>query len=264
MKNRASDGKGRGRRDLIRPIDRRPARLFAIGDIHGCFTELDVLLTHLIDKQGLSQEDQVIFIGDYIDRGPASRAVIARLIDFKKAFPETVFLRGNHEDMLMSFLGLGGHAGQAYLANGGQEFFESYGIQPLAPLSETLAQIPDSHRTFFAELECGVSVAEFVFVHAGLRPTNALELQNIHDLIWIRTEFTTKPHELGKTIVFGHTPYEDVLIHLPYKVGIDTGLVYGNKLSCVELVEGDLYQVDFGEMDVKVASLKDRLGSTTA
>jgi serine/threonine protein phosphatase 1 len=78
--------------------------------------------------------------------------------------------------------------------------------------------------------------------------------------MWIRSEFTTHEHSLGRTVVFGHTPFEDVLLHMPFKIGIDTGAVYGNKLSCVELVDGLLYQVEAGERDIRVHSLTERLG----
>lgn len=247
----------------IRKIDEIPTRLFAIGDLHGCADELRSLLTYLKTTLSLGSSDLVIFIGDYIDRGLKSKDVIDLLVDFKEQFPSTVFLRGNHEDMFLSFLGLGGESGDSFLPNGGEQTLESYGIPKETPALAVLSLLPEKHRRFFTTLEVGVSVAEFLFVHAGVRPGRPLEEQEVHDLMWIRGDFTGHIHELGKTVVFGHTPFEDVLIHLPYKIGIDTGLVYGNLLSCVELVEGDLYQVDFGESRVKVASLRHRFGSTT-
>ena len=113
----------------------------------------------------------------------------------------------------------------------------------------------------FKGLELGVMLAEFVFVHAGINPRVPLEQQSSHDVMWIRGDFTHAPHSVGKTVVFGHTPFEDVLLHLPYKIGIDTGLVFGNRLSVVELVHGQLYQIEQGETKVKSFSLRDRLGS---
>ncbi len=247
----------------IRRITSIPRRLFAVGDIHGCSRELLSLLKHLEGPLALSNEDLVVFIGDYIDRGVFSKIVVDQLIEFKTKFPSTVFLRGNHEDMFLSYLGLGGYAGEVYLDNGGVQTLESYGIPEHTPPLSVLSLIPEKHRRFYNELEYGVEVAEFLLVHAGIRPGVELDQQNPHDLMWIRAEFTTSEHSLGKTVVFGHTPYEDVLIHLPYKVGIDTGAVYGNMLSCIELVEGDVFQVDFGDTTVKAASLRDRLGSRT-
>jgi serine/threonine protein phosphatase 1 len=248
---------------VVRSIEKRPRRLFAVGDIHGCHRELAFLLNHLESEEKLSSEDLVIFIGDYVDRGTASKLVIDRLIDFKKKFPDTVFLRGNHEDMFLAYMGIAGFGGDVYLSNGGIQTLASYGLPEDIPPFSVLSALPDNHRRFLNELEFGVIVAEFLFVHAGVRPGVPLEQQNAHDLMWIRGEFTTKEHEIGKTVVFGHTPFEDVYVHLPYKIGIDTGLVYGNTLTCIELVEGTLYQVDFAEENVKVASLKDHLGSKT-
>jgi serine/threonine protein phosphatase 1 len=105
----------------------------------------------------------------------------------------------------------------------------------------------------------GVQVGEFVFVHAGVSPARSFDDQSEEDLMWIRQEFVQSEHNLGKTVVFGHTPFEDVLLNLPYKIGIDTGLVYGNKLSAVELVHGELLQIDRGDSSVRVSSLQERL-----
>lgn len=257
------DFQGEGADDIatVRVITERPSRLFAIGDIHGCADELHSLLRALVDKEAVSSSDQVIFLGDYIDRGPASKDVVSQLLAFRARYPKTVFLKGNHEDMFLDFLGFGGRLAQSCLVNGGEETFHSYGINPLQPVSDIVAQMPSDHVDFFRNLELGVSLAEFLFVHAGVNPFNPLEKQLVRDLMWIRREFTTFEHNLGKTVVFGHTPFEDVLIHLPFKIGIDTGLVYGNKLSAVELVHGSLYQVDRGDSVVRQSSLRDRLDS---
>jgi serine/threonine protein phosphatase 1 len=246
---------------LVRTIAERPRRIYAFGDIHGCYDELDRVLQFLINQESAGAEDQFIFIGDYIDRGPSSRQVLERLIRFKGEFPKTVFLKGNHEDMLLDFLGLGGSSGEVYLANGGIEFFKSYGIVPEGALSEIRARLPEAHLEFVKNLEHGVSLGEFIFVHAGIDPQIDLSAQKAHTLMWVRAQFIQKEHNLGKTVVFGHTPFEDVMLHLPYKIGIDTGLVYGNRLTVVELVEGGVYQIDRGGEDVYVSSLKDRLDS---
>jgi serine/threonine protein phosphatase 1 len=240
----------------IRVIADRPSRLFAIGDIHGCSDELAVMLNELTKKEGVSSSDLVIFMGDYIDRGPASKDVIAQLLAFRERFPSTVFLKGNHEDMLLDFLGLGGHLGENYLLNGGEEFFSSYAIDAVGAVDEVRGRLPAEHLEFICSLEVGVSLAEFLFVHAGISPFRELDKQRSRDLMWIRRDFTTFEHNLGKTVVFGHTPYENVMVHLPFKIGIDTGLVYGNKLSAVELVHGGLFQVEKGEKTVIRGTLK--------
>jgi len=243
----------------IRPLTERPRRLFAFGDIHGCYDELERLLQHLLFNLNIDTNDQLIFIGDYIDRGPSSRQVIERLLRLKDEFPKTVFLKGNHEDMLLDYLGLGGNSAEVYLVNGGAEFFKSYDIAPGGPISEMRAKLPAEHMEFFTNLELGVTLGEFVFVHAGIDPALSLEEQSARTLMWVRSQFIQSEHKLGKTVVFGHTPFEDVMVQLPYKIGIDTGLVYGNRLTAIELVEGNAYQIDRGGEDVYVSSLKSRL-----
>jgi serine/threonine protein phosphatase 1 len=235
--------------------------LFVVGDIHGNYSELSLLLDHVSAKHNPDVEDQFIFIGDYIDRGPASRQVIDRMLEIQRVWPKTVFLKGNHEEMLMSFLGMGGANGQFYLPNGGLAFFASYGVEPVGPLSDLISKLPVAHLEFMQNLELGVSLAEFIFVHAGLNPAKSLSEQDSADMLWIRKEFILAPHDFGKTVVFGHTAFNDVHLDLPYKIGIDTGVAYGNKLSLVELVNGDLYQVAVGETAVQHRSLRELLSA---
>ena len=243
----------------MRVITDRPKRIFAIGDLHGCLDELNLIITFLKEEQGACSEDLFVFIGDYIDRGKESRQVIEYLLSLQSEWPRTVFIKGNHEDMLLDFLGLGGRCGDVYLSNGGDEFLKSYGLDPALPQSELLERLPVEHLEFLKKLELAVCLAEFVFVHAGVSPDRPLEEQDLRDLMWIRADFIHAEHRLGKTVVFGHTPFEDVLLHLPFKIGIDTGLVYGNKLSVVELVHGTLYQVEREGLEVGVHDLSARL-----
>lgn len=246
---------------VIRRIDARPARLFAFGDIHGCNAELNLMLEHLASEHSASADDHYIFMGDYIDRGPDSKGVIDTLINWSHSYPNSVFLRGNHEDMLLDFIGMGGSAGSVYLGNGGAEFFKSYGINPDGPLAEVAKSLPREHLKFFTSLEHGVTLGEFLFVHAGIDPALTLDQQKAHNIMWIRAQFIPRHHDLQKTVVFGHTPFADVYVHMPYKIGIDTGLVYGNMLSVVELVDGTVFQLDAGGDKVKVSSMRDRLNS---
>jgi serine/threonine protein phosphatase 1 len=120
MKNKKAKGSDEAE---IRVVTERPPRLFAFGDIHGCNTELRVLLESLRSDHQVTTADQFVFVGDYIDRGPDSKGVIDTLLAWKEEFPRTVFLKGNHEDMLLAFLGMGGSSGEVYLVNGGAEFF---------------------------------------------------------------------------------------------------------------------------------------------
>lgn len=249
------------RADVIRLIVDRPRRLFAIGDIHGHADEVGLLLDYLVDKKSCSTEDLVVFIGDYIDRGNGSKQVIERMLAVKRDWPKTVFLKGNHEEMLLSFLGCGGPNGEFYLRNGGNTFFQSYGIDGLGSLTSMKEQIPEAHLAFLQSLELGVSIGEFIFVHAGVSPTRSLEKQREEDLLWIREDFLHHPHPFEKTVVFGHTAFNQVFVDLPYRIGIDTGVAYGNRLSAVELFHGELYQIAVGGRSIHESRLNQLLAS---
>lgn len=235
------------------PRKKAPAepRLFAIGDIHGCVDELAVMLAAIAPVAG----DTVVFVGDYIDRGPASREVVDLLLEFQDGPANAVFLKGNHEDMLLSFMGLPGRYGESFIFNGGVPTLESYGIGE-ADLDATRERIPPRHLKFFSALQHSYLRPPFLFVHAGVKPGIPLEEQNDEDLLWIRQDFIFYPHQLDTTVVFGHTPMRTVMVDLPFKLGIDTGLVYGGKLSCVELTEGLVYQLGRGSRHIKKVRLE--------
>jgi len=209
-------------------------RIFAIGDIHGCMDKLGTLIDQLDIE---FEHDTVVFIGDYIDRGPRSFEVVEYLINFKKRHQNIVFLKGNHEDMLEKYLS--GVDRFTYLANGGQQTLDSYLEQDRIPKT---FPIPDSHLDFFKSLVLFFETDRYIFVHAGLKNKIPLNLQKSHDLLWIRGEFIHSDYDFGKQVVFGHTPFPEPLV-LPNKIGIDTGAVYGNKLTCVKLPELEFYQV---------------------
>ncbi len=221
-------------------------RLFAIGDIHGCPDELDAILKAIAPVAG----DTVVFVGDYVDRGPSARDVIELALEVEKSGAEGVFLKGNHEDMMLSYLGMPGNYGESFLFNGGVATLESYGVRE-DDLAEAVHHLPAKHLDFYNRLAISYLRPPYLFVHAGIMPTRQLEEQQTEDLLWIRQEFIFNPHRIDATVVFGHTPMRGVMIDLPYKLGIDTGLVYGGKLTCVEFNEGVLYQVSRGSRQVK-------------
>ena len=231
--------------------------LFAIGDLHGCPDELEVLLDHL----GPAGDDTLVFLGDYVDRGPGVRLLMDRLVELRSEPVGTIFLRGNHEDMLLSYLDYGGRHGSAYLANGGAETLRSYGIPPDVAGRSAAAMIPPSHLQFLLDLALSFARDRYLFVHAGIRPGTPLEEQDEEDLLWIREEFFTREHPLPYTIVYGHTPDREARIHLPYHVGLDTGLVYGNKLSCLDCTTERLLQVRRGGTRVVARDLVDAVRS---
>jgi len=235
-------------------------RIFAVGDIHGCLAPLETLLDHLVEQK-LSQDDYVVFIGDYIDRGPDSKGCVDALLSFQLSIPATcIFLRGNHEDMLLAYLEISGSGGPGYLANGGAECLRSYGLESATPIDQLISGIGDSHMNFYRSLERYAILGDYVFAHAGLSPLRDLRFQLDEDLYWIREDFIENMHYFKKTVVFGHTPFQDVFFNLPYKIGIDTGLVYQNKFSAIEVTEERIFQIQASRSEVEEVTFKDRGG----
>jgi serine/threonine protein phosphatase 1 len=230
---------------------------YVIGDIHGCFAEVACLMENL----PLAQSDRIVFLGDYVDRGPDSKGVISYLLNLSQQVSnEIIFLKGNHEDMFLAYLGLPGHYGDMFLYNGGGATLASYGISPtgIQGGDEVSSRLPPGHLDFLRNLRSYEVEAGFLCVHAGVHPLKSLEEQTDVETLWIRHEFIFNRHRLPYTVIFGHTPQKEILFDLPYKIGIDTGLVYGNKLSCIELQEKVLFQVDRKSRKVKQSSIKDK------
>jgi serine/threonine protein phosphatase 1 len=231
---------------------------YVIGDIHGCFEELACLVENL----PLAASDRIVFLGDYVDRGPDSERVISYLLRLTQQISnEVIFLKGNHEDMFLAYLGLPGQYGDMFLYNGGGATLASYGITAAAANgTKVLPQLPAAHVEFLRNLRSFYLAEPFLCVHAGVHPLKSLDKQSESEMLWIRQEFITNPHRLPYTIIFGHTPQKEVFFDLPYKVGIDTGLVYGNKLSCIELREKTLFQIERKSRKVKRTLIKHKWG----
>lgn len=196
-------------------------RLLAVGDIHGCLDHLE----RLMDRVAPTPSDRIVFLGDYIDRGPDGRGVIDYLIDFGRRFPKSVFIKGNHEAMFLDFLA--GRNPWLFLYNGGASTLESY-------REEGGVRIPKTHLDFLENLPLYYETGGFIFVHAGMRPGKSLEEQQEKDLLWIRDEFIRSSFDWGKTVVFGHTPQQTPLLE-KNRVCVDTGAVFGNALSCCDV-----------------------------
>lgn len=207
--------------------------ILAVGDLHARYDLLQRLLDELLPK--LPPETRLVFLGDYIDRGPAAAKVVQRLIKLKQERPETVFLMGNHEHMLLD--AVEGVRVPIFLFNGGLETLASYGLGP-----DDIGRLPAGHLEFLRGLRLFHETDDYLFVHAGLRPGVEVERQEEHDMIWIREEFFGAGHDFGKTVVFGHTPFGQPLVR-PGLIGIDTGAVYGNFLTCLLLPEMEFYSL---------------------
>jgi len=208
-------------------------RIFVIGDIHGCYERLKTLL----EKLHIKNNDMLIFLGDYIDRGTDSKKVVEEVINLKSQY-HIITLLGNHEKMLLDILQKSLPI-EMWLFNGGETTLLSYGIKKYNISSDLF---PPEHIEFFKSLLPYYEMDNYIFVHAGLKPNIPLEKQSIDDLVWIRDEFIYSDCDFGKVVVFGHTPLAEPLF-LKNKIGIDTGAVYGEKLTCLVLPEKEIIQI---------------------
>ncbi|MGD9034509.1 MAG: metallophosphoesterase [Desulfobacteraceae bacterium] len=210
-------------------------RLFIIGDIHGCLDPLRRMMD-MIDWR--PEEDGLIFLGDYIDRGLDSKGVVDYIIEISNSSPLVQCLMGNHENILLDFLSTGDP--RLLLLNGGITTLESYQVEDRG---EEEALIPPEHVAFFEDLFLYIELDDYYVVHAGFRPGVEIEKQATEDLIWIREPFIFSDHDFGKKVIFGHTPLSEPLV-MDNKIGLDTGAVYGNKLTCLELPRMKFYSVE--------------------
>lgn len=204
-------------------------RILAVGDLHGCVDKLQILMAGLGWNP---EEDLLVFIGDYVDRGPDSAGVIEHLLGLYQWTDNIVCLKGNHEQILLDFLE--GKNEQTFLFNGGDATIESYGGEE--------AGFPEDHFEFLISLPPYYETEDYIFVHAGLRDGIPLENQTEEDLIWIRDEFIYSDYDHGKLVIFGHTPRQEPLV-MHNKICIDTGAVFGGNLTCLELPSMVFYSV---------------------
>lgn len=216
------------------------SRLFAIGDIHGCFDQLRTLIQKKIRA---SKEDKIIFVGDYIDRGSKVKEVIDFVIDLKMSGFDIIPLLGNHEAMLLDALD-DNNLLFRWIYNGGTETLRSFGINSLKELDE-------QYVIFFRSLVYYYTYDNYFFVHAGFDEKSAEPLSDKHSMVWIRTETYTDPRFTGKIIVHGHTPVSvwecrENVANGSNVINIDTGCVYSHfegygKLTAIELNSRKLF-----------------------
>lgn len=223
-------------------------RVYAIGDIHGRADLLRGLHEKITaDAAGHAVDRKVaVYLGDYVDRGENSREVIDLLLDEPLPGMYSVFLLGNHEDAMLSFLDDPG-VGANWVLNGGEATLMSYGVgHPRdGDLSERWRLIqaglrknlPSRHLEFLRSLELGHIEGGYLFVHAGIRPGLRFERQAREDMLWIRDEFLASSADHGVCVVHGHTITTSVEV-LPNRIGIDTGAYFSGKLTCLVL-EGE-------------------------
>jgi serine/threonine protein phosphatase 1 len=206
-------------------------KVFAVGDIHGCFQKLEKLLNRLpVDPE----RDFLIFLGDYLNRGPDSQQVIRLLIEVKRKVRNAVFLLGNHEHGLLEYARTGDPEHLRTIRPLGLEAtLESYENSPVRSMRD-LSFLPEDHRNFIEHLVPYYRLGDYLFIHAGVIPGEDLDHCSLDRLLMVRDTFLSYRGHLDATVVFGHTPFETPFV-TENKIGIDTGAVYGNLLTAVEL-----------------------------
>lgn len=201
-------------------------RIFAIGDIHGCLHTLIALLNGL----PIGPQDKVIFLGDFVDRGPHSRKVIDYLIKLKKENPNWVMLRGNHEEVLLE-----------YFIGRGHIIFHPYTLLQWVENDEVL--IPRSHLQFLMELPDYYETNDYFFVHGGVDASKGLKEQTKDDFLW--TYCILPGREDKRTIVRGHQVVNEVEINSECNyISVDTGCCFKEfgHLSAIELPSKKIYR----------------------
>jgi calcineurin-like phosphoesterase family protein len=215
-------------------------RVYAIGDVHGCADRLSEL-HHVIAEDLVRRPIDaplLIHIGDYVDRGPDSAGVV-RLLAAGPPLPgvPTVNLMGNHEDTMLRALDGERASATDWLFTGGREALASWEVDPDSPREGWLAALPPSDVAFVRGLSLWHREGGYLFVHAGIRAGVPMERQERQDLLTIRQPFLTHESPFGFIVVHGHTPTSNPAVK-PNRIGIDTGAVFGGRLTCVVL-EGD-------------------------
>ncbi|OED48523.1 serine/threonine protein phosphatase [Rhodobacteraceae bacterium (ex Bugula neritina AB1)] len=218
------------------------APLYAIGDIHGQLAMLEEALQRIEADGG--ENARIVFLGDYIDRGPDSRRVVERLLQGQSEGRNWIFLKGNHDRMFSMFL-------EEYPRNdtrllvgyhwlheriGGIETLQSYGVEVsegdriFQVHKRARAAVPQTHLDFLGELKPYHQEGSLLFAHAGIRPGLPLESQSEDDLIWIRQEFLNDERTHPWLVVHGHTPNKQA-VHCVNRINLDSGAGYGRPLT---------------------------------
>lgn len=219
-------------------------RIYAIGDIHGRSDLLRLMLGRIkADAATYTGQVTLVCIGDYIDRGPDSKGVVDLLLGDVPAEWNTVFLRGNHEQAMLDFLDNPALRGE-WLAWGGVQALESYDVfpyggrglrDPKALAAEfEMALTAAGHTDFYSSTQLYLIAGSYLFVHAGVRRGLPLGSQMAEDLLFIRDDFLSRPHDLPYRIVFGHTILDVPLVE-DDRIGLDTGAFQSGTLTAVKL-----------------------------
>ena len=238
-------------------------RAYAVGDIHGRADLLDLLLGKIHDDIAgrKSRKVLLVFVGDLIDRGPDSARVVERLRTYEQPGVQTIFLLGNHEEVLLRVLGGEADLITKWRTFGGRECLASYGVDAgrLASLGDedalavVRAAIPREHVEFLETFDDSCRFGDYLFVHAGIRPGVEIDQQQQSDLRWIREQFLFDETDHGFIVVHGHTIRPQVEIR-PNRIGIDTGAYRSGVLTALAIEGSDSWLLDTRTVDKEVAS----------
>jgi len=225
--------------------------IYAVGDVHGCYALMKSLLAEMARDWGQRARGRrpiVVFCGDYVDRGPESAEVVQALTLLKRrADIDLHLLKGNHEQAMLGFLEdplMGG----PWLRFGGLATLASYGVacpegseqDLLRARDDLLDRMPASHLLLLRELALMVTVGDYAFVHAGVRPGTPLAAQSENDLLWLREGFLDVEEPFEKVIVHGHTWLDERPQLMANRLGLDTGAYATGVLSAVRLDGEDM------------------------
>lgn len=223
-------------------------RVYAVGDVHGCHAMLERLLEAIEADHAArpAARRQLIFLGDLINRGSGTRAVIERLMSLDPL--ETLFLAGNHEEVLCGLWRGNDDLAPLFHRCGARATMLSYGVSPDdydawddAQLAAAVrSYIPASHIAFLEGFADRHMLGDYLFVHAGIRPGVPIGVQSAQDMRWIRTEFTGSARDHGCMVVHGHSIVEQPELH-PNRIAVDTGAYRGGHLSAVGIEGGETW-----------------------
>jgi serine/threonine protein phosphatase 1 len=217
-------------------------RWYAIGDIHGRYDLLDDLLRR-IDRDDEIRGDtdtRLLFLGDYVDRGPDSAAILDLMIKLDTGDDRIVFLGGNHEEVLLAVAEGNRKAAALFHKMGGRETLLSYGAtaadydkaDPAGVIDLVRAHVPEAHLSWLRGLRHSFRAGDYFFAHAGIRPGIPLDQQQASDLRWIRGEFLNDDGDHGSIIVHGHSVRSEVE-ERANRIGIDTGAFASGRLTAL-------------------------------
>lgn len=236
-------------RDTVPAVEQQPdGRVYAVGDIHGRLDLLEQLLDQIEAdiRSRPERKTYIVFLGDFIDRGPDSAGVIEKLRTYEPPFAKPIFIAGNHEEALLRVLAGEKSILRDWLNFGGAECAESYGLNPerlertpSAVVLEKLREaVPNAHVDFLEDLADTFRFGSYLFVHAGIRPGIELFHQDQFDLRWIREPFLSHEEDHGMMVIHGHTIVDEV-DERPNRICIDTGAYRTGVLTAVGIEDGD-------------------------